>query len=107
MLFSLKMAVLLHKWEFKNMEVRCLEVRETIWLPGLPDIGIRKSLDFLNLPVSARTGLCFEQKYEKYQNFYLKIFSFWRWNFLYIWIGMFFVMICLTGEDAKAVTGIH
>ena len=21
--------------------------------------------------------------------FYLKIFSFWRWNFLYIWIGMF------------------
>ena len=35
MLFSLKMAVLLHKWEFKNMEVKCLEVRETIWLPGL------------------------------------------------------------------------
>ena len=24
--------------------------------------------------------------------FYLKIFSFWRWNFLYIWIGVFFVM---------------
>ena len=21
--------------------------------------------------------------------FYLKIYSFWRWNFLYIWIGMF------------------
>ena len=21
--------------------------------------------------------------------FYLKIFSFWRWNFLYIWIGVF------------------
>ena len=37
MLFSLKMAVLLHKWEFKNKEVKCLEVRETIWLPGLPE----------------------------------------------------------------------
>ena len=24
--------------------------------------------------------------------FYLKIFSFWRWNSLYIWIGVFFVM---------------
>ena len=23
-------------------------------------------------------NLCFEQKYEKYQSFYLKIFSFWR-----------------------------
>ena len=31
----------------------------------------------------------FEQKYEKYQSFYLKIFSFWRWNFVYIWIGVF------------------
>ena len=30
-------------------------------------------------------NLGFEQKYEKY----LKIFSFWRWNFLYIWIGVF------------------
>ena len=32
---------------------------------------------------------CFEQKYEKYQSFYLKFFSFWRWFFLYIWIGVF------------------
>ena len=23
------------------------------------------------------------------RDFYLKIFSFWRWNFLYIWIGVF------------------
>ena len=34
-------------------------------------------------------NLYFEQKYEKYQNFYLKTFSFWRWNFQYIWIGVF------------------
>ena len=27
--------------------------------------------------------------WKKYQCFYLKIFSFWRWYFLYIWIGMF------------------
>ena len=34
---------------------------------------------------------CFEQKNEKISDFfYLKIFSFWRWNFLYIWIGVFF-----------------
>ena len=31
----------------------------------------------------------FEQKYEKYQNFYLKTLSFWWWNFQYIWIGVF------------------
>ena len=34
-------------------------------------------------------NLGFEQKYEKYQNFYLKTFSFGWWNFQYIWIGMF------------------
>ena len=34
-------------------------------------------------------NLSFEQKYEKYQNFYLKTFSFWWWNFQYIWIGVF------------------
>ena len=35
-------------------------------------------------------NLCFEQKYEKISEFfYLKIFNFWRWNFLYIWIGGF------------------
>ena len=32
----------------------------------------------------------FDQKYEKYQNFYLKTFSFFLWwNFQYIWIGVF------------------
>ena len=46
MLFSLKMAILLHKWEFKNIEVKCLEMSETVWLPGLPDIRISKSCDF-------------------------------------------------------------
>ena len=34
-------------------------------------------------------NLFFEQKYEKYQNFYPKTFSFWWWNFQYIWIGVF------------------
>ena len=27
--------------------------------------------------ISAKKHLCFEQKYEKYQKFYLKTFSFW------------------------------
>ena len=34
-------------------------------------------------------NLCFEQKYEKYQIFYLKTFRFWWWNFQYIWIDVF------------------
>ena len=35
-------------------------------------------------------NLSFKQKYEKISEFfYLKIFGFWRWNFLYIWIGVF------------------
>ena len=34
-------------------------------------------------------NLCFVQKYEKYQIFYLKTFSFLWWNFQYIWIGVF------------------
>ena len=31
----------------------------------------------------------FEQEYEQYQNYKLKTFSFWSWNFQYIWIGVF------------------
>ena len=31
----------------------------------------------------------FQQIYEKYQSFNLKIFSFWSWNCLCIWIGVF------------------
>ena len=35
-------------------------------------------------------NLCFEQKYEKISEFFrLKIFSFRRWYFLLIWIGIF------------------
>ena len=34
-------------------------------------------------------NLCFVQKYEKYQIFYLKTFSFLWCNFQYIWIGVF------------------
>ena len=41
------MVVLLHKWEFKNTEVEFLKVSEKIWSPELPDIGARKSWDFL------------------------------------------------------------
>ena len=51
------MVVLLHKWEFKNTEVEFLKVSEKIWSPGFPDIGARKSLDFLILTVSASTEL--------------------------------------------------
>ena len=36
-------------------------------------------------------NLCFEQKYEKYQNFHLKVFIFWWWNIQYIWKGLFYV----------------
>ena len=53
--FSLRMAVLLQKWEFKNIEVEFLKMSEKIWPPGLPDIGARKSWDFLILTVSAST----------------------------------------------------
>ena len=42
-LFSLRMAVLLHNWEFKNIEVEFLKMSEKIWSPGLPDIWARKS----------------------------------------------------------------
>ena len=56
-LFSLRMVVLVHKWEFKNIEAEFLKVSEKIWSPGLPDIGAtcRKSRDFLILTVSANT----------------------------------------------------
>ena len=44
-------------------------------------------------------NLCFEQKYEKYQNFYLEtFFSFWWQNFQYILIGVLFFH-CLRGTD--------
>ena len=33
-------------------------------------------------------NLCFEQKYEKISEFFLSE-NFQRWNFLYIWIGVF------------------
>ena len=49
MLFSLRMVVLLHKWQFKNIEVEFLKVSEKIWSPELPDIGARKSWDLLIL----------------------------------------------------------
>ena len=57
MCFSLRMVVLLHKWEFKNTEVEFLKVSEKNWLPGLPHIGARKSQDFLILTFSASTVL--------------------------------------------------
>ena len=51
------MAVLLYKWEFKNIEVEFLNVSEKFWSPGLPAIGARKSWDFLIFTVSASTDL--------------------------------------------------
>ena len=57
MLFSLRMVSLLHKWEFKNIQVEFLKVSEKIWSPGLPGIGARKSWDFLILTVSVSTDL--------------------------------------------------
>ena len=54
-LFSLRMVVLLYKWEFKNTEVEFLKVSEKVWSPGLPDTGATKSWDFLILTVSAST----------------------------------------------------
>ena len=65
MLFSLTMAVLIHKWEFKNTEVEFLKVSEKIWSPGLPDIGARKSCDFLILTVSASTAVKPQHKQNK------------------------------------------
>ena len=53
---ALRLMVLLHKWEFKNIDVVFLKVSEKLWSPGLPDIGARKSWDFLILTVSARTA---------------------------------------------------
>ena len=47
-------------------------------------------------------NLCFEQKYEKYQIFYLKVFSFWKWNFQYIWIGIFTYWAGATGYYSVA-----
>ena len=37
--------------------------------------------------------LCFEQKYEKYQNLYLKTFSFWWLNCHYIYTDL--ELLCL------------
>ena len=43
----------------------------------------------LNKAVLTSTNyLCFGQKHETYQNFYLKTLRFWRWIFQYIWIGV-------------------
>ena len=47
-----------------------------------------KNIDYVGILTSTH-NLCFEQKYEKHQNFCLKTFSFWWWNFQYIWIGVF------------------
>ena len=57
MLFSLRMGVLLHKWEFKNIEVEFLKVSEKNknidhWDFQILELG---SWDFLILTVSAST----------------------------------------------------
>ena len=40
--------------------------------------------------LTSTNNLCFDHEFEKYQSFFnLKILSFFRWNFLYIWVDMF------------------
>ena len=46
MLFSLRMVILLQKWEFKNIEVEFLKLSKKLWSSGLPDIGARGLPDF-------------------------------------------------------------
>ena len=54
------------------------------------NISARKHRLWVLVGLMSTHNLCFEQKYEKnIRVFYLKIFSLWMWNFLYIWIGMF------------------
>ena len=49
-----------------------------------------KGVYIINPVLTSTHNLRFEQKCEKYKSFfYLKVFSFWRWTFLYIWIGVF------------------
>ena len=50
-------------------------------------------------------NLCFKQKFEKYQNFYLKTFSIWWWNFQYILNRPVFVMpnILSLGKQCRLI----
>ena len=56
-----------------------------IFLPKNIDCGYSKNIDcgFSLEP------LFLSRNMKNIRVFYLKIFSFWRWNFLYIWIGVF------------------
>ena len=47
-------------------------------------------------------NLCFEQNMKNIVFFYLKIFSFGRWNFLYIWIACFREDIKLCGFAVRS-----
>ena len=59
------MEVLLHKCEFKNIEVEFLKVSEKNLITGLPDIAVRKSWGFLILTVSASTVKCSRVRYRR------------------------------------------
>ena len=83
MLFSLRMAVLLHKWEFKNIEVEFLKASEKIWSPGLPDIGARKSWDFLILTVSASTEVIRKTTSITMNALFLESSCLWKFSFLW------------------------
>ena len=56
-------------------------------------------------------NLCFEQKYKKYQNFYLKIFIFWVVKFSVCLNRHVFIMStykkCFHGEMKKIVFWMH
>ena len=49
-----------------------------IFLISAQNIDCGYSLELSEAVLKSTHSLCFEQKYEKYQNLYLKTFSFWR-----------------------------
>ena len=73
-------------WFQKNsVQGRC-PGRATITEHGLPMTSRGRTEAVL----TSTHNIYFQQKYKKYQSFFIWIFfSFWRWNFLYIWIGVF------------------
>ena len=48
-----------------------------------------QSISLAEAVLASTHNLCLEQKYEKYQNFHLRTFSFGLWNYQYTWIGVF------------------
>ena len=49
-----------------------------VYIIFLTSAPIHRFVDIGEAVLTSTYNLCFEQKYEKYQNFYLKTFRFWR-----------------------------